>query len=105
LSIFTASTGPSDGTRSPVNGENSWLGASAAGFTGVPGPGRGTAMITAISPITATAAEMLIMTFRRGHLTTPTSRARLVRPGILTFCMTGLSTVSALARAVSRVGS
>jgi hypothetical protein len=62
-------------------------------------------MITAISPITATAAEMLIMTFRRGHLTTPTSRARLVRPGILTFCMTGLSTVSALARAVSRVGS
>src|SRR5690348_10577162 len=82
LSIFTASTGPGEDTGSPVNGENSWPVASgAAGFTGVPGPGHSTAMTAATSPITATAAETPIMTFRRGHLTTPTSTTRLIRAG------------------------
>src|SRR5690242_14991958 len=81
LSIFTASTGPSEDTGSPVNGENSWLGTSAAGVTGVPGPGCVTATITATSPIAATAADTPITTFRRGHLTTPTSRAWLIRAG------------------------
>src|SRR5690348_7314392 len=81
LSIFTASTGPSADTGSPVNGENSWPGTSAAGFAGVPGPGCSTTTIAATSPMTATAAETPIMTFRRGHLTTPTSTTRLIRAG------------------------
>ena len=52
LSILTASTGPSAGTGSPVNGEtNVWAEPVSGAFAGVPGPVSSTATGTAARPM------------------------------------------------------
>ena len=69
LSIFTASTGPSADTGSPVNGEDNRGESDGPGFGGAPLlPGR-TATSAAASPMAA-AADTAIAIFRRGHLMT-----------------------------------
>src|SRR6266851_2165973 len=71
LSIFTASTGPSADTGSPVNGENNWD--EPAG--GVLRPGN-TATSATASPAAATATDTPITIFWRGHLMTPPPTGR-----------------------------
>src|SRR5260370_36100518 len=70
LSIFTASTGPSAATGSPVKGEVSaaeLAGPGRGGATGLPRPGRTTTSATA-RPVAAAAPDIPITLFRRRPL-------------------------------------